>query len=223
MRRAAIESFEEINEQVRQVDALIQLGCAYRDLMYLYREHPGQTDSGGVGGVLPEKHSMKHEDRQAKNDLQTLDAWVREAWTNYYLASYYRRIARDRNLALAEDAISQVYACLDEGNKLIDAHYPDYRIIFGQGWKSIEPREDRDSCADPACQDRVTERSDGLQPVRKLPQLKYREIALMQITRFVKALNTTRSQWNTTISPAQGSTSVICAGRKTGYTNDLRN
>ena len=88
------KGFEEINEQVRQVDALIQLGCAYRDLMYLYREHPGKQTVEELAGLGQKDIRGSTEIGQAKKDLQTLDAWVREAWTNYYLASYYRRIAK---------------------------------------------------------------------------------------------------------------------------------
>jgi len=130
--KAAIKGFADIDEQVRQVEALIQLGCAYRDLMYVYRMYPGEQSVEELTDLA--RRTFNEARRLAAGDsLQTLDAWVREAWTNYYLASYYRRLAQDRNFELADDAISKVNACLDAANGLIDAYYPHYRITRKQG------------------------------------------------------------------------------------------
>ncbi len=134
--KTASRGFEKIKEQVRQVDALIQLGCAYRDLMYLYREYSGEQTVEELAGLATRAFEAA---RKLANEgsFQMLDAWVREAWMNYYLASYYRLMSRNPNLAHAADALAQVDACLDEANQLVGHYFPDYRITRDKGW---EPR-----------------------------------------------------------------------------------
>ena len=125
--RGASDGFVRTGERVRNVDALIQLGCTYRDLMYVGRGHLARADVEELTRSARETFSQAWA-LAGDAGLQSLDVWVREAWTDYYLASYYRRIGQDRDEALAEEALARACASITAVSKLIQEHYPGYEL-----------------------------------------------------------------------------------------------
>ena len=124
---AASRGFEKIHEQVRQVEALIQLGCVYRDFMYMRRKLPGpETIEDLLANA--EDAFLKARILAGDNNLLTLDAWVREAWMYYYLAGKYEWIDKSENSEPARDALGKVEECLTAADKWIDAHFLSHRI-----------------------------------------------------------------------------------------------
>jgi tetratricopeptide (TPR) repeat protein len=136
--KGALEIFITIEEHQRRVETLIQLGCAYRDLMnYLGnpRKSKGDTPEEEINAFYREALDDFGQAESLATQLGTyflaIDASNRGAWQHYYRANHHRErkrvdeAKREREYALVK---------LDETDALLALHYPQYiRLGYQDG------------------------------------------------------------------------------------------
>lgn len=136
--KSALEIFITIEEHQRRVETLIQLGCAYRDLMN-YLGNPskskGDTPEEEINALYREALDNFGQAESLATQLGTyflaIDASNRVAWQHYYKANHYRErkkvdeAKKEREYALVK---------LDETDALLALHYPQYtRLGYQDG------------------------------------------------------------------------------------------
>lgn len=87
--QAALEIFpDQVNDKLRYVEALVELGCVYRDWAKLRREHPAD-EPGEETNVLAELGvvALNRAAREAHSEMSNweVDALVNLAWLHYYI------------------------------------------------------------------------------------------------------------------------------------------
>jgi tetratricopeptide (TPR) repeat protein len=106
----ATDILELIKEPSRQVEALIELGCAYRDRMKLWRRYRKEgVEELAQKGVTALQRAGKLAADQGITYRQA-DALINEAWLHYYLEGYYKFVVERPDKAKEE--VKEIDRCL---------------------------------------------------------------------------------------------------------------
>ncbi len=136
----ARDFFAAVREPSRRVEALIELGCAYRDWMKL-RRHGGETGEETVASLAVKgAQALQEAQRLAAEQhivYRQVDALVNEAWLHYYLEVYYRWIVDRTDEDQVNRARQRTEDCLARAESLFPS---SYLITMTAGVPPLDPQ-----------------------------------------------------------------------------------
>ena len=132
--RAAVEIFQDkVPEQLREVEALIELGCTYRDWARVAPVDPDEGDLGRAELIQLGAKTLQHAADLAADGLpyRQVDALVNLAWLHYYTSEPEKAL---QVLANAEAWVPQEYRfSLEEGQPIVEEPVAFLWVQLGKG------------------------------------------------------------------------------------------